>query len=159
MPRYVIQRNADSCGPIVVINVSKWCGKNLTIKNDFKRICKEVKYIPNNGGTNNIHTNTVMQYEFENFCKIKKLKQPYKDKVAKHIKSGGAAVISYCYEYYKKEKFHICIFTDINSKNEWIGHNATYGKRMEWVKDKEIHKMFYEENHPPKVWLLKKKGK
>lgn len=44
MPRYVNQSSLNACGPIAVINASKWAGMNLSIKKDFDMIATLCDY-------------------------------------------------------------------------------------------------------------------
>lgn len=100
MLRYCIQKDNFSCGPIAIINASKWCGLNLTLDDlkDVRKTCK-TEY----DGTWDEDFNIAVRHYLG--CKLRirrRVNFGYKD-VKKHLKNGGAVIVSHCEVDYTKK--------------------------------------------------------
>lgn len=158
MARYVKQPHATSCAPTSLINVGKWAGNLLTLKDDYQRLYNNTKCGPN--GTFDKDIDRVLREEFRGILNVRKVKSPHFNDTANHIKNGGAALISYSYEdddQPKGEGCHIALFTDI-WEGDWVGHNVYSSMPSSVIPYTEILYYFYNQTGKPTVWLLKRKN-
>ena len=157
MPRYIKQFDNDSCGPIAVINISKWLCLNYTIKNDYKRIYKETKCKKNRYGVGTLlmHLDHFIRKEFCNNLKIRKVKRPNVIETRNHLLNGGSVLMAFSYKENNKIESHYALFTNYYC-GKWIGHNATTKLSTSQHSDQEIYNCFYGTCHLPSVWFLEK---
>lgn len=90
--RYCVQRDNYSCGPVAIINASKWCGVNFTL-NDLKAIRKKCK--TDYEGTQDDNFEKAIRHYLSDILIIKRrVNFKYRD-VKKHLRNGGAVIVSH----------------------------------------------------------------
>jgi len=158
MPRYIKQPHNASCAPTAIVNAGKWAGDILTIKNDYKRIYNNSMCAKD--GTKIKNIDRVLRRELSHVLKILKIQKPTMYRTEKHIREGGAALISYSFlddMEPRGEGCHIALYSDIWD-DEWVGHNHYSEEPNSIVPSKEIIDQFYGAPRQTVVWLLKRKN-
>lgn len=159
MPRYIQQLHDYSCAVAAVLNVGKWAGYKLTIKNDYKNIFNKIGCKQDGTSIKNIDN-----FLRENFktIKITKKRIPSFLETKNHIINNGPVLISFSWQDNLSAdgiSVHIGLFTEIIN-NYWTGHNVCDKEKTSHISEKEIKDYFYKmptTPWSPKIWLLKKK--
>lgn len=107
-PRYLKQRDQFSCGPIAIINAAKWAGRHLTYA-DLRAISTACGCVSPTG-TRQRGIDGVLR----TLCRVTYCCNPTKDRLDKHLKAGGAAVVNF----------------GIDRGDEWDGHYVFVPERL-----------------------------
>jgi len=94
MPNYVKQHDNYSCGPVAIINLCKWAGKNVSYKNDFAKITKMCKCKSPNG-TFPENFNKCLRKCLKKCTKIQEVIKPSMKQINKHLLCNQALVLRY----------------------------------------------------------------
>lgn len=162
MKRYITkQKDKYSCGPISIINLAKWAGKNYTFKN-IKEIRKALKCTPKTGTFPTL-MEKYLKNNFGNDYKIKKLSICASvGELKSYLEKECSILLRIFFRSENKDydlSSHLFFIAGLDKDNNWICPNGN-GKFPKLLSIEQIYKYVYdEEAMPPTAYIISRKGK
>lgn len=148
-PRYCRQIGSSDCGPIAILNILKWAGLSVTLK-EYLPYLNTVCRI-DNFGTPLHRFNAMILKLRKNRFQARYRKQPRLDQIEKHLAQGGSVLIF----YFNGQCYHFSLIIGSNENgSRFTMVNESYGKTVSKVTRKTL-KRFLRLGEPA-AWLISK---
>jgi hypothetical protein len=159
MPRYVRQRDKNSCGPIAILNALKWAGVRVSIRRGYKLIRKDTKYCPHDG--------TPPYFMGRVLYKNRRLtvRRPRRFSIRAiedHLQNGGAAVLLSTEYANNHWGGHASVLLGISESGQSFRITGRYSNETVSVIRRQtllgvVRKRRIEDTLYPQAWLISKK--
>ncbi len=164
MPRYVRQYDKFSCGPIAIINAIKWGGGHATLRQDRKRLMEKCNCSMEDGSHFRYFNRALREECAKLSVEVKCYFRVNIGGIERHLRSGGAIIITYCWfehESLKWEGHYFLLTAASKSGKSFLGINPECGQTFSWCRRQKIidhlnHKYKKNTEYSPAVWFLRK---
>ena len=109
--RYATQIRESDCGPIALLNLLKWLGMRVTVREHHGHLCWMCNLIDGFGSSDSDLTRALSHLRRNNFS-FKYRRKPKLKTILSHLKNGGAVILVYPNEV----GLHACFIPSQNKR-------------------------------------------
>jgi hypothetical protein len=148
--RYASQIRESDCGPIALLNLLKWLGMRVTLRDHHSHLCWLCKLIEGFGSSDIDLSRALSHLKKDNF-RFKYNRKPDYKELCDHLTSGGSAILVYPNE----SGLHACFLpAQIKKSKRILVVNAFIGKTEAFISKKRFYS--WVRSKESSVWLISK---